>query len=462
MRIHILGICGTFMAGIATLAKEAGHEVSGSDQNVYPPMSTQLESQGITLLDGYDPAHLDPAIDYVIVGNVIRRGNPLMEYVLDRNIPYISGPEWLSEYLLKNRWVLAVSGTHGKTTTTSMLAWLLESAGLHPGFLIGGIPQNFGVSARMGQDPFFVIEADEYDSAFFDKRSKFIHYRPKTLILNNLEFDHADIFPDLAAIQQQFHYLVRTVPGNGCIIRHAEDANLTDLLDKGCWTPLVTFGGKTGQWQARLIKEDGSCFEVLHNQIPVGRVVWDLVGRHNVENALAALAAASHAGVSTKCSIDALNTFQNVKRRLEIKGQVRGVTIYDDFAHHPTAIATTLAGLRAKVGEEARIVAVLEFGSYTMRSGIHKDSIQESLKEADFVVCKRPVVDWDLATILSGFRQPTLLFDNVEMLVETLASQLKSGDHVLVMSNSGFDGIHQKLLKAVNSVELKEEYGTTK
>lgn len=457
MRIHILGICGTFMAGIATLAQQAGHEISGSDQHVYPPMSTQLESQGITLLEGYDPSHIDPSVDYVIVGNIIRRGNPLMEYVLEHNIPYISGPQWLAEHLLKNRWVLAVSGTHGKTTTTSMLTWLLESAGLKPGFLIGGIPQNFGVSARIGLDPFFVIEADEYDSAFFDKRSKFIHYRPKTLILNNLEFDHADIFPDLAAIKQQFHYLIRTVPGNGCIIHHAEDSNLADLLLKGCWTPLVTFGGKTGQWQARLIKEDGSCFEVLHNQIPVGRVNWDLVGRHNVENALAALAAALHAGVATKHSIEALSTFQNVKRRLEIKGQVQGVTIYDDFAHHPTAIATTLAGLRAKVGKEARMIAVLEFGSYTMRTGVHKDTIKDSLADADIVVCKRPLVDWDLAAILSSFKQPTFLFDHVDSLVETLASQLKSGDHVIIMSNSGFDGIHQKLFRY-----MREEYGTTK
>jgi len=446
------------MAGIATLAKQAGHEVSGSDQNVYPPMSTQLESQGIMLLEGYDPSHLDPSVDYVIVGNVIRRSNLLMEYVLEHNISYISGPQWLAEHLLKNRHVLAVSGTHGKTTTTSMLAWLLEAGGLKPGFLIGGIPQNFGVSARMGEDPFFVIEADEYDSAFFDKRSKFIHYHPKTLILNNLEFDHADIFPDLAAIQQQFHYLIRTVPGNGRIIHHAEDPNLADLLTKGCWTPLATFGGKTGQWQARLIKEDGSCFEVLHNQVPVGRVIWDLLGRHNVENALAALAAASHVGISTKCSIEALSTFQNVKRRLEIKGRVNGVTIYDDFAHHPTAIATTLAGLRARVGKEARIVAVLEFGSYTMRSGVHKDSIKDSLTDADLVVCKRPLVDWDLANILSNFRQPALLFDHVELLVETLVPQLKSGDHVVIMSNSGFDGIHQKLFKAMQ----KEEYGTAK
>ncbi len=457
MRIHILGICGTFMAGIAILARQAGHEVSGSDQQVYPPMSTQLETQGITLLNGYDPMHIDPSVDCVIVGNVIRRGNPAMEYVLDQNIPYISGPQWLAEQVLKNRWVLAVSGTHGKTTTSSLLAWLLESGGLNPGFLIGGVPENFGVSARLGQDPFFVIEADEYDSAFFDKRSKFIHYRPKTLILNNLEFDHADIFPDLEAIQQQFHYLIRTIPGKGRIIRQSEDANLTHVLAKGCWTPLVTFGGQKGQWQAKLIKEDGSCFEVLHHQTPMGQVNWNLVGLHNVENALAAIAAADHAGVSMERAIESLSDFRNVKRRLEIKGQIRGITVYDDFAHHPTAIATTLAGLRAKVGKEARIIAVLEFGSYTMRSGVHKEAIQDSLSHADMVVSKRTETDWGLPAIFSRFKQPALLFNDVEELVEKITPQLKSGDHVIIMSNSGFGGIHAKLLKAIESGVL---YGT--
>ncbi len=456
MHIHILGICGTFMAGIAVLAKQAGHTVSGSDQQVYPPMSTQLESQGITLLNGYEPDHIDSTIDYVIVGNVIRRGNKAMESVLERNIPYTSGPQWLAEHLLKNRFVMAVSGTHGKTTTTSILAWLLEAGGLNPGFLIGGVPENFGVSARMGQDPFFVIEADEYDSAFFDKRSKFIHYRPKTLILNNLEFDHADIFPDLDAIKQQFHYLVRTVPGNGLIIQHAEDANLVDVIQKGCWTPITTFSGKKGQWQARLIAEDGSCFEVLQNQVPVGRVNWSLLGQHNVANALAALAAAEHAGVSTARAIEALSTFKNVKRRLEVKGQVNGVTLYDDFAHHPTAIATTLAGLRARVGKQARIVAILEFGSYTMRSGVHKDTIKASLNDADVIVCKRPEgIEWNLEAILAKFKQPSLLFNDVESLVDRLSVELESGDHVIVMSNSGFGGIHQKLLKALETIQMK-------
>lgn len=457
MRIHILGVCGTFMAGLAVLAKQAGHEVSGSDQHVYPPMSTQLEAQGITLLSGYDAAHLDPSIDYVIVGNVIRRGNPLMEYILDQNIPYISGPQWLAENVLKDRWVLAVSGTHGKTTTTSILTWLLEASGLNPGFLIGGVPENFGVSARLGQSPFFVIEADEYDSAFFDKRSKFLHYRPKTLILNNLEFDHADIFPDLNAIKQQFHFLVRTVPSIGRIIRQADDANLVDVLEKGCWTPVVTFGGKNGQWQARMIKEDGSCFEVLHNQATVGCVNWQLVGRHNVENALAALAALEHTGAPIAPAIESLSEFKNVKRRLEVKGQVNGITLYDDFAHHPTAIATTLAGLRAKIGKNARIVAILEFGSFTMRSGVHKEAIKDSLVEADMVVCKRPDADWDLAAILAGFSQPTLLFDQVDSLVEALPKELRSGDHLIVMSNSGFGGIHQKLLNALGATKAEVE-----
>ncbi|HSW69091.1 MAG TPA: UDP-N-acetylmuramate:L-alanyl-gamma-D-glutamyl-meso-diaminopimelate ligase [Gammaproteobacteria bacterium] len=462
MRIHILGVCGTFMAGIAVLAKQAGHEVSGSDQNVYPPMSTQLESQGIQLFNGYDPAHIDKTSDYVIVGNVIRRGNQAMEYVLEQNIPYISGPQWLAEQILKNRWVLAVSGTHGKTTTTSILAWILESGGLNPGFLIGGVPENFGVSARIGESPFFVIEADEYDSAFFDKRSKFLHYRPKTLILNNLEFDHADIFSDLEMIKQQFHYLVRTVPGNGYIIHHGEDVHLKDVLKRGCWTPLMSFGGQSAEWQAKLISEDGSSFDVFKNQSLMGRVEWSLIGQHNVENALAALAASEQAGVSIQSALKALSQFKNVKRRMEVKGQVRGITLYDDFAHHPTAIRTTLAGLRAKIGKAARLVAVLEFGSYTMRSGVHKDTIQASLQEADIVVCKRPEIDWGCEAVLSSLKQPAMLFDQVEPLVEELAFQLKSGDHVIIMSNSGFGGVHQKLLKAL---EIKNEdilYGTTK
>lgn len=454
MRIHILGICGTFMAGVAKLAKLTGHEVVGSDLNVYPPMSLQLEAEGIRLFNGYDPKHLSEKPDCVIVGNVIRRGNPAMEYVLDQQIPYFSGPEWLAKYILAGRWVCAVSGTHGKTTTTSMLAWILEYAGKKPGFLIGGVPENFGSSAKLGEDPYFVIEADEYDSAFFDKRSKFIHYRPKTLIMNNLEFDHADIFPDLEAIKQQFHYLVRTVPNNGLIVYNASDAELPSVLEKGCWTPLTTFAGG-GTWQAQLIKPDGSAFAVFQNDQQLGEVYWDLLGQHNVDNALAALAAAHHAGIPMVTALQALPLFKNVKRRLEIKGKKQGITVYDDFAHHPTAIATTLSGLRAKVGKQ-RIIVVLEFGSYTMRTGVHQNSIKNALAAADMVICKQPEGQvWNLEKRLSEFSQTTSLYDNIENLVDNLVKKLKSGDHVVVMSNSGFGGVHQKLLNAIDQYPIE-------
>jgi UDP-N-acetylmuramate: L-alanyl-gamma-D-glutamyl-meso-diaminopimelate ligase len=449
MRIHILGIGGTFMSGLAVLAKQYGHHVTGSDSNVYPPMSTQLMEQGIELREGYEPAHIDAATDCVIVGNVIKRGNPAMEYVLNERLPYVSGPQWLYENVLKDRFVMGVAGTHGKTTTTSLLTWILESAGLKPGFLIGGVPENFGVSARRGEGAPFVIEADEYDSAFFDKRSKFIHYRPKTVILNNLEYDHADIFPDLAAIQQQFHYLVRTLPGNGLIVRLAQDANLTTVLKQGCWTPVTTFGQGEGEWQAILKEQDGSVFTVLHHGKDMGTVHWDLLGQHNVLNALAALAAAQHAGVEAYDAISSLSTFKNVKRRLEVKGKAKEIVIYDDFAHHPTAIATTLAGLRAKIGNNARMIAVLEFGSYTMRSGVHKDRIQEALTKADMVVCKSTQADWGLKALLSQFNQPTALYDDVDVLVSELTPQLQGGDHVVIMSNSSFGGIHKKLLDAI-------------
>jgi UDP-N-acetylmuramate: L-alanyl-gamma-D-glutamyl-meso-diaminopimelate ligase len=449
MRIHILGICGTFMSGVALLARQSGHEVVGSDMNVYPPMSTQLEEQGIKLIEGYTASNIAPDVDCVIVGNVIKRGKPAMEYVLANQIPYVSGPQWLFENILQNRWVLAVSGTHGKTTTTSLLSWILESAGLEPGFLIGGIPQNFGVSARLGKQSYFVIEADEYDSAFFDKRSKFIHYHPKTLILNNLEYDHADIFADLAAIKQQFHYLIRTIPENGLLISHAQDPHLSEVLKMGCWTPTITFSGLNGDWQASLTQEDGSAFTVLHQQRILGEVKWELVGRHNVENALAAIAAAHHVGVSFEEVLAALATFKNVKRRLEKKGSVKDIVVYDDFAHHPTAIATTLAGLRARIGAQSRMIAVLEFGSYTMRSGVHKDRMQEALKEADMVICKSTEMDWGLQSILANFKQPTSLYENVDTLISGLVPQLHAGDHIIVMSNSSFGGIHQKLLDAI-------------
>lgn len=437
------------MSGIAILAKQSGHTVTGSDMNVYPPMSTQLTEQGIQLMEGYDASHIDKTVDCVIVGNVIKRGNPAMEYVLDNDIPYLSGPQWLAENVLQNRSVLAVAGTHGKTTTTSLLTWILEAAGLQPGFLIGGVPENFGVSARLGNAPYFVIEADEYDSAFFDKRAKFIHYHPKTLILNNLEYDHADIYPDLAAIKQQFQYLIRTVPGKGRIIRHAEEPHLAEVLQRGCWTPVITFGGNEGEWQAVLTEKDGSVFTVLHAGKPIGEVHWHLLGKHNVDNALAALAAAQHVGVPPETAIQALATFKNVKRRLEIKGYAKDIVVYDDFAHHPTAIATTLAGLRAKIGDQARMVAVLEFGSYTMRSGVHKEKIQEALNSADMVVCKSTEADWGLKNLLQTFSQPTAIYDDVDALVQHLAPQLHAGDHVVIMSNSSFGGIHKKLLAAI-------------
>lgn len=450
MKIHILGVCGTFMSGIAILARQSGYEVTGSDMNVYPPMSIQLERQGIELMEGYDPAHISSDVDCVIVGNVIKRGNPAMEHVLDKGIAYMSGPEWLAKNILQSRWVLAVAGTHGKTTTTSMLAWILQHAGLEPGFLVGGIPQNFGVSARVGNQPFFVIEADEYDSAFFDKRSKFIHYHPKTLILNNLEFDHADIFPDLEAIKLQFQYLLRTVPGNGLVLHHADDANIKDVLSRGCWTPAVGFASKNSGWRAELINADGSIFSLIHEGKAVGEVHWSLLGVHNVENALAAIAAAYHAGVSVNQSVAALSSFENVKRRLEVKGAVKDIVVYDDFAHHPTAIATTLSGLRARIGK-ARLIAVLEFGSFTMRSGIHKEKIQQALHDADMVVCKSTEQDWGLRNLLAGFPQPTELYQDVDNLVSHLAASLRPGDHVVIMSNSGFGDIHEKLLTTLEN-----------
>ncbi len=451
MRIHILGISGTFMGGIALLAKQCGHAVSGSDMNVYPPMSTQLAEQGISLSEGYAASHIPAEVDCVIVGNVIKRGNPAIEHVLTQRIPYLSGPAWLANEVLRSRWVLAVAGTHGKTTTTSMLTWILEQAGVNPGFLIGGVPENFKVSARLGESPYFVIEADEYDSAFFDKRSKFIHYQPKTLIMNNLEYDHADIFPDLAAIKQQFHYLVRTLPGNGLIVRHGEDANLNDVLAQGCWTPQTTFAGTTSEWTAQLLARDGSAFAVMHQGKRVGDLRWNLLGQHNVDNALAAIAAAHHVDIAPASAIAALATFKNVKRRLEVKGKANDIVIYDDFAHHPTAIATTLAGLRAKIGDEARLIAVVEFGSYTMRTGVHKERIRDALHDANMVFCKSTVADWGLKTLLAEFQQPTALYDDVDALVKNLVLALQPGDHVVVMSNSGFGGIHQKLLQQIES-----------
>ena len=454
MHVHILGICGTFMGGVALLAREAGHRVSGSDANVYPPMSTQLEAQGIGLMQGYEPAHLEPAPDCVVVGNVMSRGNPAVEHVLNRDLPYTSGPQWLAEHVLRGRWVLAVAGTHGKTTTSSMLAWILEHAGLSPGFLIGGVPENFGVSARLGTGPFFVVEADEYDTAFFDKRSKFVHYRPRTLILNNLEFDHADIFPDLAAIQRQFHQLVRTVPGMGLIVTNAEDPRLADALALGCWTPTEGFGlteAPSAAWRVADVATDGSAFTITLDGEPAGRVEWSLLGMHNVANALAAVAAARHAGVPVAEAAAALCEFRGVKRRLQVRAQVRGITVYDDFAHHPTAIRTTLAGLRARV-DGARIVAVFEPRSNTMRLGVHRAELAGAFAEADEVLLFRPPeLPWDLGETAAEMGGRGQVLDSVEAIVDRLAETLRAGDHVVIMSNGGFGGLHGKLAARLGS-----------
>jgi UDP-N-acetylmuramate: L-alanyl-gamma-D-glutamyl-meso-diaminopimelate ligase len=448
MHVHILGICGSFMGGIAAIAKSLGHKVTGSDNNVYPPMSTQLEALGIELTEGYDESQFNPVPDMVVIGNAMSRGNPAVEYVLNRNLPYTSGPQWLLDNLLKDRWVIGVSGTHGKTTTTSMVAWILESAGLNPGYLIGGVPENFGVSARIGESPFFVIEADEYDSAFFDKRSKFVHYRPKTLVINNLEFDHADIFADLNAIQTQFHHLVRMVPENGLILTPNDTPSIEDTLKRGCWSSRQSLG-KT--WSAALHNKDGSAFDVLHNGEVVGTVNWSLMGQHNVDNALMAIGAAHHAGVTLKDAIHALSSFKNVKRRMEVKGQVNDITVYDDFAHHPTAIATTLDGLRKKVGN-ARIIAVLEPRSNTMKMGVHKDTLANSWQKADDVFVYEPQgMDWSLAESVKGSSAPAQCFRDVEQIVQKVTNVAQAGDHILIMSNGGFEGIHGRILQALEN-----------
>jgi UDP-N-acetylmuramate: L-alanyl-gamma-D-glutamyl-meso-diaminopimelate ligase len=448
MHIHILGICGTFMGGIALLAREVGVRVSGSDAGVYPPMSTQLEEQGIVLHEGYAPEQLSPAPDQVVIGNALSRGNPAVERVLNERLAYTSGPQWLAEHVLADRWVLAVAGTHGKTSTASLLAWILEYAGLSPGFLIGGIPANFGVSARLGSAPFFVVEADEYDTAFFDKRSKFVHYRPRTLVLNNLEFDHADIFPDLAAIKRQFHYLVRTVPGNGLIIENADDANLAEVLAMGCWTPreTVSLNGQNAEWQVRRQSVDGSLFDVLQASMLVGTVSWQQIGEHNMHNALVAIAAARHAGVSASIAIEALAEFQGVKRRMEVRGRINGVTVYDDFAHHPTAIATTLQGLRHQVGS-ARILLVLEPRSNTMRMGVHSGTLAASMLAADRIWIHKPDdLAWSLTDVAQATGVPASVNGSVQDIVDEVVREARPGDHILVMSNGGFGGIHERLV----------------
>lgn len=450
MHIHILGICGTFMGGAATLATQLGHKVTGSDANVYPPMSTMLESQGIEIIQGYDPEQLNPAPDLVVIGNAMSRGNPCVEYVLNNNLRYTSGPQWLQDYLLHDRWVMAVAGTHGKTTTASMLAWILDDCGYQPGFLVGGVLGNFGVSARLGESMFFVVEADEYDSAFFDKRSKFVHYHPRTLIMNNLEFDHADIFDDLKAIQRQFHHLVRTVPGNGRILAPHGIENIDQTLAMGCWSELEYIGGD-GHWRAKKQLADGSVFDVYLDEQLVGTVDWALVGDHNVNNALMAIAAARHVGVTANLACESLAKFINTKRRLEYKGEVNGITVYDDFAHHPTAIELTLGGLRAKL-HQSRILAVLEPRSNTMKLGVHKHDLAPALHAADEVFLFQPDnIPWSVQEIADQCPQPAFCSDNIDMLVAEIVESAQAGDTILVMSNGGFSGIHDKLLAALTA-----------
>jgi UDP-N-acetylmuramate: L-alanyl-gamma-D-glutamyl-meso-diaminopimelate ligase len=442
MHLHILGICGTFMGGIALIARAAGHRVTGCDANVYPPMSTQLAAQGIDLVEGWSADQIGLEPDVYVIGNVVTRGNPLMEAILDRGLPYVSGPQWLRENVLAGRWVAAVAGTHGKTTTSSMLAWILEHAGLEPGFLIGGVPENFHVSARLTQSRFFVVEADEYDTAFFDKRSKFLHYPARTAVLNNLEFDHADIFPDLAAIETQFHHFVRTLPASGLIVANGADEALARVLARGCYTPVERFGAAEG-WSAGA--ERGGSFEVAWKGAPQGRVEWTLTGAHNRANALAAIAAARHCGVAPAQSIAALSAFEGVKRRMEVRGVVGGITVYDDFAHHPTAIETTVAGLRARVNGD-RILAVIEPRSNTMKLGSMKGRLAASLEGADRTFCYSGGLQWDAAAALSALGARAAVYDDLQRLVEAIAGTARRGDHVLVMSNGGFGGIHDKLL----------------
>jgi UDP-N-acetylmuramate: L-alanyl-gamma-D-glutamyl-meso-diaminopimelate ligase len=459
MHVHILGICGTFMGGIAALARAAGHRVTGSDLNVYPPMSTQLSALGIELIEGYGAEQLALRPDVVVIGNVMSRGMPVIEAVLERGLPYSSGPEWLAQAVLRERWVLAVAGTHGKTTTASMLAWILEDAGLAPGFLIGGIPQNFEHSARLGSAPFFVIEADEYDTAFFDKRAKFVHYRPRTLVLNNLEYDHADIYPDLASIERQFQHLLRTVPGGGRILSNGADGNLERVLQAGCWTPVERFAGTAAaagnvplQWSAMVPPGgDYSRFQVLFDGQQCGELNWSAMGAHNADNALAALAAARHAGVPVERGIAALGRFQGVARRMQLRGVAAGIRVYDDFAHHPTAILTTIDGLRRRVGRE-RIIAVLEPRSQTMRLGVHQQALAQSLEAADEVWLYAPSsLKWDVGAAVAPLGARAHVVAELDALTQELSRRLRSGDHVLIMSNGGFGGLHTRLLQALSA-----------
>src|SRR5882757_4638949 len=447
MHIHILGICGTFMGGVAALAREAGHKVTGCDAGVYPPMSDQLRALGIELIEGFGADQLALKPDLFVVGNVVVRGNPLMEAILDAGLPYTSGPQWLADHVLQGRHVLAVAGTHGKTSTTSMLAWILEHADLKPGFLVGGVPLNFGVSARLGTGP-FVIEADEYDTAFFDKRSKFVHYRPRTAVLNNLEYDHADIFDDLAAIERQFHHLVRTVPASGRLVVNAREESLKRVLAMGCWSEVTRFGARKEEPGALRARGEPHAFDVLRGSLKIARVDWALLGEHNQLNALAAIAAAEHAGVSPEVAAKALARFENVKRRLELRGEAGGVKVYDDFAHHPTAIRTTVNGLRRKVGTQ-RILAVFEPRSNTMKLGAMKAQLPWSLEEADLAFCHSGGLTWDAAQALAPMGAQAVVCDTIDELVQRVVAAARPGDHLLCMSNGGFGGIHAKLLDAL-------------
>jgi UDP-N-acetylmuramate: L-alanyl-gamma-D-glutamyl-meso-diaminopimelate ligase len=453
MHIHILGICGTFMGGLAALARESGHKVTGCDANVYPPMSEQLRALDIELIEGFDPAQLALAPDLYVVGNVVTRGNALMEAVLDAGAPYTSGPQWLSDNVLQGRHVLAVAGTHGKTSTTSMLAWALEQAGLNPGFLVGGVPLNFGVSARLGKvqkgSP-FVIEADEYDTAFFDKRSKFVHYRPRTAVLNNLEYDHADIFENLAAIERQFHHLVRTVPAHGRLVVNAREDSLQRVLTMGCWSEVQRFGARKEEPGALRARGEPHAFDVLRGSLKIARIEWPLLGEHNQLNALAAIAAAEHVGVAPEVTARALASFENVRRRLELVGDVGGVRVYDDFAHHPTAMRTTVNGLRRKVGT-ARILAVFEPRSNTMKLGAMKAQLPWSLEEADLAFCHSGGLGWDAAQALAPMGAQAVVCDTIAELVQRVVAAARPGDHVLCMSNGGFGGVHAKLLDALGA-----------
>ncbi len=444
-QLFIIGICGTFMGSLAVIAKQMGYQVSGCDQQVYPPMSTYLESQGINILPGFEEAYLkEIEADMIIVGNVAKRGMPIIEALLNSTLPYTSGPQWLYEHVLRKRWVLAVAGTHGKTSTASMLTWILSYADMQPGFLIGGLANNLGISSDLGKSDFFVIEADEYDSAFFDKRSKFVHYHPRTLVLNNLEFDHADIFENIAAIQKQFHHLIRCIPSGGLIIDHAADQNLQQAIDQGCWTPRQSLGI---DWQVEVLKRDSSQFDVYFQDELQGQVNWRLIGEHNVNNALAAIAAARHVGVQPQIAIKALDQFAGIKRRLEIRGQVNNVTVYDDFAHHPTAIETTLKGLRHHVNGQGRILAVVEPRSNTMRMGENKKHLQQALDQADEIFVYEPQgLNWDMHAHLSRQQSPLTICQNIEQLLEKIKHSAKPHDHVVIMSNGGFDNIHQRLV----------------